>query len=71
MKNLQNKAKKFKRESEIGKKISSVPDLLLFPNPVYNWQPIEADLDFGIKYSNLKNFDKLVEKYYLKAGNKK
>lgn len=37
-----------------------------WPIPVLNWQPLEADLDFGIKYSILKKFEKLVEINYLK-----
>lgn len=37
-----------------------------WPIPVFDWQPIEADLDLGIKYSVLKSFEKLVRKYYLK-----
>lgn len=37
-----------------------------WPIPVLNWQPIEADLDFGIRYPILKNFEKLVEKHYSK-----
>lgn len=35
-----------------------------WPIPVLNWQPIEADLDFGVKYALLKKFEKLVEKHY-------
>lgn len=38
-----------------------------WPIPILNWQPIEADLDFGINYSILKKFEKLVEKNYLKT----
>lgn len=38
-----------------------------WPIPIFNWQPIEADLDFGIKYPVLKKFEKLVEKHYSKA----
>ena len=36
-----------------------------WPIPVYNWQQIETNLDFGVKYSLLKKFEKLVKKYYL------
>jgi len=35
-----------------------------WPIPILSWQPIEADLDFGVKYPVLKNFEKLVEKHY-------
>ncbi len=129
LENLLQSEKSLDRESEIGKKIASVPDLLLisqmkkpifvevkfrtaaealeeelllekeylekfweakiilvtikkpyfrvlnppyfkkeksegWPIPVFNWQPIEADLDLGIKYSVLKKFEKLVKDYY-------
>jgi hypothetical protein len=35
-----------------------------WPIPVFDWQPIEADLDFSVTYPILKKFEKLVEKYY-------
>jgi len=35
-----------------------------WPIPILSWQPIEADLDFSVKYAVLKNFEKLVEKHY-------
>ena len=41
-----------------------------WPIPVLNWQPIEADLDFGVKYGLLKKFEELVEKHYSKKKTK-
>lgn len=42
-----------------------------WPIPVLNWQPVEADLDFGVKYPVLKKFEKLVEKHYSQKRAKK
>ena len=41
-----------------------------WPIPVLNWQPIEADLDFGVKYGLLKKFEEMVEKHYSKKKTK-
>lgn len=38
-----------------------------WPIPVFNWQPIENDLDFMIPPLLVKNFSQLVEKYYQKT----
>ena len=37
------------------------------PENILKGRVAEADLDFGIKYSVLKNLEKLVEKYYLEG----
>lgn len=130
LQNLTQLGKGFDRESEVGKKISSIPDFIVisqqktpifvevkfrtdpealeeelllekeylekfweakiilvttkkpyfrvlsppyfqkekregWPIPIFRWQPIEGDLDLGIDTEILKNFEKLVKKYYL------
>lgn len=37
-----------------------------WPIPVLNWLPLEDDPDLGIKSKVLKEFEKLIEKYYKK-----